>query len=29
VLSTSKDLALYPQLKIELSIRQPLSILGD
>ncbi|KAK3155065.1 hypothetical protein QOZ80_2BG0198400 [Eleusine coracana subsp. coracana] len=29
VLSTSKDLALYPKMKMELSMRQPLSILGD
>lgn len=29
VLGTSNDLALYPRLKVELSMRQPLCILGD
>ncbi|KAL5211819.1 hypothetical protein ABZP36_022666 [Zizania latifolia] len=29
VLGTSNDLALYPGLKVELSMRQPLCILGD
>jgi len=29
VLASSNDLALYPRLKVELSMRQPLCILGD
>ncbi|CAN6280224.1 unnamed protein product [Urochloa humidicola] len=29
VLATSNDLSLYPRLKVELSMRQPLCILGD
>lgn len=29
VLGTSNDLALYPRLKVELSMRQPLCLLGD